>query len=262
MIPRPGLDQVKAAVGTVSGRFSALLRQSDDPARIAIGHWTVGDVGAHVAHTMELYVSGAGGTGFPQESIAAVDAYNAAYLRMDHERDLKTLAVKLEHETSKFIAALGDEDRVVPWLGGAPVPLTTLGGVLLSEMLVHGYDVARAGHLRWDIDGAHAALSTEGLLPVLALSVDPELAAGARVTYEIRLRGGTRFALKFDDGRLEVMGAGEARPDCIISADPAVFMLVAYGRVGQWAPVLSGKVMAWGRKPWSAFNLPKLLNAP
>lgn len=245
MIPRPGLSPMKSSVRSVSDRFSSLLRRSGDPGRIAIGHWTVGDVAAHVAHSMELYVAGAAGGGFPQESIAAVDTYNATYLRMDRERDLKALAVKLEHQTAEFLGVMGDEDRIVPWLGGAPMPLTTLAAVMLSELLVHGYDIARAGHVRWDLDRTDAALSIEGLLPTLPLSVDPEVAAGVHIAFEVRVRGGPRAVLSFEEGALEILRPRERRRDCVISADPGAFMLVAYGRIGQWAPVLSGKIVAW-----------------
>lgn len=254
---------MRAAVQEATSRFAALLRQSHDSGRIAIGHWTVGDVAAHVAHTMELYEPAAEGQGLPQESIAAVDAYNDAYLRFDPERDLKTLAVKLEHHSVRFTAALeGDDDRSVPWLGGVLVPRTTLCAVLLSEMLVHGHDVARAGHLRWDIARDHAALSVQGLLPVLPLSADPEVIAGVEAVFEIRLRGGVNACLVFDDGRVRIERAGEVRPDCVISAEPAPFLLVSYARLGQWAPVLSGKILAWGRRPWLALKLPQLINAP
>ena len=50
--------------------------------------------------------------------------------------------------------------------------------------------------------------------------------------------------------------------DCHISADPVAFLIVAYGRGSQWPPVLGGKITAWGRKPWRAFGLTRLLMNP
>ena len=50
--------------------------------------------------------------------------------------------------------------------------------------------------------------------------------------------------------------------DCHISADPVAFLIVAYGRGSQWPPILRGKITAWGRKPWRAFGLMRLLVNP
>jgi hypothetical protein len=50
--------------------------------------------------------------------------------------------------------------------------------------------------------------------------------------------------------------------DCRISADPVAFLLVAYGRQAQWRPVLLGRMTAWGRRPWRAFALKRLLVNP
>jgi len=50
--------------------------------------------------------------------------------------------------------------------------------------------------------------------------------------------------------------------DCVISAEPATFLLVNYGRTGPWGPAHTGKVVAWGRRPWLALGLPKTFRAP
>ena len=50
--------------------------------------------------------------------------------------------------------------------------------------------------------------------------------------------------------------------DCRISAGPVAFLLVAYGRQAQWQPVLLGRITAWGRRPWRAFALQRLLVNP
>jgi hypothetical protein len=55
---------------------------------------------------------------------------------------------------------------------------------------------------------------------------------------------------------------GPFRPDVVISADPAAFILVVYKRRGQWPAILSGKLAAWGRKPWLAFGFAGLFAQP
>jgi hypothetical protein len=39
-------------------------------------------------------------------------------------------------------------------------------------------------------------------------------------------------------------------------------MLVGYGRISQWGPMGRGKLLAYGRKPWLALKLSKLLRNP
>jgi hypothetical protein len=54
----------------------------------------------------------------------------------------------------------------------------------------------------------------------------------------------------------------DARVDCRISADPAAFLLVGYGRINQWGPVARGKLLAWGRRPWKGFAFATYLRNP
>lgn len=60
--------------------------------------------------------------------------------------------------------------------------------------------------------------------------------------------------------------AGPAGPrervDCEIWADPVAFLLVGYGRLATWRAILSGGVLSWGRRPWTAARLPELFCRP
>jgi hypothetical protein len=46
------------------------------------------------------------------------------------------------------------------------------------------------------------------------------------------------------------------------AADPWSFLLVLYGRSGPLKPALTGRILAWGRRPWLAFTLPTLFRKP
>jgi hypothetical protein len=39
-------------------------------------------------------------------------------------------------------------------------------------------------------------------------------------------------------------------------------LLVFYGRISKWPPVLTGKILAWGRKPWLGLSMTKFLTTP
>ena len=103
-----------------------------------------------------------------------------------------------------------------------------------------------------------------GLAPIFPHYLDEEAARGFRGRFEIRLRGQpeTRVVLAIADGVLEAREPGAERVDCVISADPASFLLVNYGRKRPLGPALTGKIVAWGRKPWLGFKLPQLFRSP
>jgi putative sterol carrier protein len=64
-----------------------------------------------------------------------------------------------------------------------------------------------------------------------------------------------------DRGTAVVTGAG-ARTDCVITAEPVTFLLLGFGRISPWSPILRGKLRAGGRKPWSAMKFATLLSSP
>jgi hypothetical protein len=87
-------------------------------------------------------------------------------------------------------------------------------------------------------------------------------ATGLRATYDIRIRGGDRFDFIFDDGELNIVEPSSRRVDCHISADPVAFLLVVWNRQSQWPAIATGKLMAWGRKPWLGPQLRALMRNP
>jgi putative sterol carrier protein len=103
-----------------------------------------------------------------------------------------------------------------------------------------------------------------GLLPLLPHYVDPEGAAGFTASFDIRLRGdpNARGRFEFDAGRLTVRQGDAGKVDCRVSADPATFVLILYGRSNLLRPVLTGRVFASGRKPWLGLTLPGRFRRP
>ena len=99
------------------------------------------------------------------------------------------------------------------------------------------------------------------MLSVLPLYVDQEKARGVRVTYQVRVKGSPPV-LRFADSELDVTSAQVEPVDCRITADPVDYLLISYGRIGQTGPILRGKLIAWGRKPWLGSKLGTFLHKP
>jgi hypothetical protein len=182
---------IHAALTEVARRIDRLVRSIDDPAAPAIGHWSTVDVAVHLAHVWE---------------------------------NLPALA------DSNLDSPL-TSDASSPWLvQGIAVPRVTLACHILSESLVHGYDIAKALRVRWTIEPAHAALALMGFAfpllvrPDLHALVDQDSARGFDACYEVRVRGA--------------------------------------GRVSQWPVIVTGRLFAWGRRPWLAPRLRQVLRNP
>ncbi len=137
----------------------------------------------------------------------------------------------------------------------------TMAAALLGELVIHGLDIARAVRMPWPVSRPDALHVIAGVMTMVPGYLDRRRAAGLRVSYELRLRGGPRYRIAIDDGEAEVSGPGPAA-DCWISADPAAFLLVGYGRSGQWSQIARGKLIAGGRKPWLGFAFGQLITGP
>jgi hypothetical protein len=146
--------------------------------------------------------------------------------------------------------------------GGGRVRADVALGILLGELVVHGWDVARALRRPWPIDPGHAALVIEGLNPVLPGWVRPGRVRGLTAGFEICLRGQDSHVWAFRDGRLQVNPRDRGRIDVRVSADAAAFLLVCYRREPQWKHIATGRMLAWGRKPWLALTLPSRFHEP
>ena len=257
------MDRVVGAFKASAPEVVAAIRAIDDPKAPAIGTWTTGDVAAHLIDVMEAAQPIARGEGTPFEDSDAVATNNDARLAARAERDPKALAEAADKAFSDYIAILEgiEGDPIIPW-ASLKVPVSAAVSVELAECLVHGYDIAHAEGKPWTIDPARAATSARGISPVVESYVDEEAAAGFTGTFDLRLRGQWALHYVFRNGELTIEEPSDRKVDVHISADPVAFMLVGYGRISQWGPMGTGKLLAWGRKPWLALKFASLLRQP
>jgi uncharacterized protein (TIGR03083 family) len=251
-----------AALQAAAGQVTALLRAlPDGNVPIPRCEWTVAETAIHLVAGTRVYRACARGEGSPVVDLDALPEMNARLFRDFPTRDPPALADLLDAAVAKFVAATerarGDEP--IAWHLGYVLPISAMTALLVGEMLLHGYDVARATRRPWSIAAAHARYALAGLAAVLPLAVDAEAARGVTVAYEIRVRGGPRFVCRFDRGSLAVEPAGAGSVDCRLTVEPVAYLLLAYGRTSPWPAILRGQVRAGGRKPWLAFGFQRLL---
>ena len=253
------VDSLSRALTEAGNHFASMLRRVKDPDRPAIGSWTVGETAAHVAHSPGYFLEVAKGETTPV-ALDDVAGHNAEFLADDPERDPRALADRFEDGELALLTYVRslDGDPVLEIFDGVDVPLSTLLAVELGEVLVHGYDIARASGLHRPMASDQAALTVGGLLPILPHVIEPSRAAGFDARIAFRIRGGIEATLAFEDGVLQIEPADGQSIDCRLSVDPATYLLLTFNRISPTIPTLQGKIVAWGRRPWLAVRLASL----
>jgi hypothetical protein len=263
-----------AAFQRAVARSADLWRGVDRPdAPVPRLSWTAAETAAHVVGDLREYTTTLGnrtvdqpeqfgtGTESPSRRSAIV---NANHLAVVKERNLRRLADMLEAAAGEYLVYAADDpgqDAPLATSNGLQIPPSVMTTLLLGEQLLHGLDISRASHQRWTISAADALLVIPGVLAVAPSYVRRSSRSRPPISFELRMRGGSRYHLAVHDGSATVSAAGE-KADCTISADPVEFLLLGYGRIPQWSPIVRGKLWAGGKKPWLATKFGSLLSSP
>jgi uncharacterized protein (TIGR03083 family) len=259
------LDRVLPAIDRASERFTGLVTSAPDPAaRIPGSDWTVREATAHVVTVARRFSDRPEGRGTWVADPRDLGALNDAQIEALGELGMEELAARLREQVAALAAQVRGYGAAPPsftFHGGGEVAADVALGIFLGELVVHGWDVARAIGRPWPIEGDDVELILQGVEPILPGWVDRDAAGGLTATFEVRLRGGRPHLWSFRDGRLEVAPSGR-RPDVRISADPAALLLVFYRRQSQWPHIARGRLLAWGRRPWLAFSLAGRFHTP
>ena len=274
------LERARAALAELTPTVARLVQTSAEVGARAVGEWSVLDVARHVSHVAagELFVARTIGDelseGFPigDDLVAGVAGFNAGNIATDEEKDPSAIAARIEKTVSEFldVMAVVRGDEPVAWLNGMQLPCSCLAAHLVGELVIHGFDLARAEGREFPIRAEDAALGFGFFLDILRYcprsmrSYYVEQSRGARLQacIDLRLRGGRRDFLVFEGGEVHVEESPPRSVDCHVSADPTVAYLAGFGRISTARAVASGRMVAWGRRPWLAFKLPGLIRNP
>jgi hypothetical protein len=262
--------EARGAVAVAGRRLTAMLRSARHPDAPALGEWDVTQVAVHVSHVVDAVSAMTRGGGNLITDIRDLATLTKVMVEGEGRRPLGEIADRIDASVAGFLAAMeaAAEDGSHAWLvQGTAMHLSTLTCHVLNELTVHGLDIARGEGVPWPVDRAAAALIVQGFVfPALHTlgrdMVVQEKAADVEARFEVRLRGDGRAWLHFSRGDFSVEAAAGGPVDCFLSVDPAAFLLVCWGRAGQWPAIARGQLLAWGRKPWLGPRLRAWLRNP
>jgi hypothetical protein len=251
-------DETREALREIAQRFVDLLADVQHPQSEAIGDWSIAQVAAHVREVTVLNSLFALGQAPPEEwrgvfeiarttTMDGVAALNARSLEVVGEPPLHELAAHIDRQVAELLAGTSgsDAEESVSWLGGTKLPLNAVLGHTVSELFVHGHDIATAER-RSDLEHFVGSRTT-ALKPV---------------TCELRLRGAEPMLLVVENDRVTIERRGEQAVDLRVSADPATMWLVMTGRTAPLPRLVTGHLAVWGRRPWRLRRLGQALQAP
>jgi hypothetical protein len=246
--------------------FAAQARDVADPsATVPALEWTAEELTTHVLAGARSYEHMMQGDAIGWRDLEDGPAENRRIMHeLVAEHGLPQLADAIDAVADELAAAWASAsgDETIPWHGGLELRLRDGVALFLSDALVHSRDLARLTRAEWDMRRSEALAIIGAIAVVAPAFVDEQAAQGFRATYGIRLRGGPTYAFRFDDGVLAVDAAAPPKADCRMHADPTAFVLTSYGRVSPTRAALSGKIVAYGRKPWLAFKFGTLVRNP
>ncbi|MEU2512901.1 maleylpyruvate isomerase N-terminal domain-containing protein [Streptomyces syringium] len=272
-------EKTRAALRATVPRLARLLRDAPDlgaPSGVPV--WKVGDVGAHVGAVYLAYCSAfthefqdwesvlPPGDGPFIERITAVNAKAIGLFGAEERRHLGDFVAERGEVFLRATEGLAPHTPVVtPWYGEQmTLTLATATGLVLSESLLHGLDIARGARLPWTIDPEEARLVIgQSLAAMMPLTLDTAKARGVDISFDLAIRGGPRLAVVVRDEKATVTRDAPPRAyDCRISATPTAFLLIAFRRTPLWKAIVRGGIRAGGRKPWLAPRLSDLIASP
>lgn len=250
-LPIPELERSLQLAADQTHAFTGLLRRVQDPTLNAVGEWSIGEVATHVSHIFGMYPGLVAGESSPVVDHRTMSSDWQRMLNEDPERDPRAVADRIEDALARFLDAVGSDNwtKPVSWHGGVQVPVYSLASIFMNESGLHGWDVAHAVDEPWTIDAETARHIIWGHLPFLPAFVNKEVVSGMSANFEVRVRGSVPIYFIVAGGEIEIQQEKVSPIHCHISADPVDYLLVGYGRKGQWGPLLMGKIFAWGRKP-------------
>lgn len=239
-------------------RTAALLRDVDPAIPLIRSEWTCHDVAAHLLsvlgrYTRRDFTDQAGLSDTPAELATS----NRAELRPIAAMTHGDVIDGLEKEFAAYLALDLPLDQRFPFHAGQSIDGAGARSNMLGELLLHGYDVARAADRPWPLDPRDMTLVLNGVMQVGAGWLDPTRARGVDLSVAVTIPGATAQLFRIVDGCCTIRDRTPSdRPDSVIRAPAVPLALMLYHRIGMVVGARRGVLVVGGRRPWRGLRLP------
>jgi uncharacterized protein (TIGR03083 family) len=259
------IEDAAVAVERNAARFTSLLRAGLDPSeRVHGSEWSVAQVATHLATGASAYEEMIAGNQSPYRLLDERAATNQARIDGESERDLRGLAEAIDDSVAKILTGARSlpAGATVPWHQDIEMPVRPFLGAMVGELAFHGQDIARSVAVPWTIARDDAFPVVDFIEVVTPHILDAAKTTGLSATVEVRVRGYGPTTYVFESSGLTVKPGGGHKRDVTMSVDAVAFLQVAYKRSTLTRPILTGKAVAWGRRPWVALQFPAFFQSP
>ncbi|HEY0447735.1 maleylpyruvate isomerase family mycothiol-dependent enzyme [Actinophytocola sp.] len=260
---------VRAALREAGDRFADLVLSVPDPSVLATKDWSVAETAAHVTGIAMNYTAmvseGRRPLPIPEVRqyvpVTTVDTIhtglNRVQLESFPERDPVRLAARLRGAVAEILSITEHTDpaRVVPWLGDSRLPVAGVLAHMVNELLIHGWDVARAVKAPWRMPEDQAALFFELFLVEIGrngyghmLDDDRPVRPG-RIAVEFRSAHTAPVTFVLESG-VATVAEPDVPADVRVWFRPSTMNMVLFHRFTHLQAALRGSLRVWGRRPW------------
>ena len=241
------LDDLERRVEVVA----PLIRACVEPQRTVPGlSWTVGELTSHLAATAHNYARMTRGEDAISDPVSERRAVIDRGINEHVHQTTAQQAAGIESGVTDIIRALrrcsNDERR--PYYG-MDAPVSLIAGMFLSELVVHGVDLARAHQRRIDVpdSAAYASLLASSALTPFVLT---EWGRARTMTLGYAPRGHKRIIVALDRGKVTIGHHPPRRVDAWFGGSAPALLLAAYHRANTLRALRT--LRPRGRRPYLA----------
>ena len=238
-------------VRTAAAEFADQLRSISDPGTSVPNlDWTVAELAAHIIALPDVYRSQ---DELGQSFVVPEDwnAFSSDSRCSITETNLALLADQLEQTVDGWLTELDPDGGGTRILYGQATTGKNITAGILTELLLHGLDLSAITGQKVTLTNDQALAVLPGLFSLVPAFIDAERAKRCVGIFHFGFRNGPDYTYRVDDqGKLTVSDGKPSGAAAHLIADPATFVMLSLGRVSQVKAALTGKVIAYGRKPW------------
>jgi uncharacterized protein (TIGR03083 family) len=212
-----------------------LLQRAAPQTPLLSGSWNVHDTAAHLVTMAGRYLNADRKLASSHQELRDM---NQREIDEFASATMGELVGRLRSRNAKYTAFWSEQplDQPFPYRAGFPLDAATLRSNWITELLIHGRDVALATGEAWSLDDASCLLTLRVLAHVLPWYVRAAGLTDSSVV--VAPDGGEPFTIvvKGGEAAIEEGAAGEDQ----LAGPPAPLALLFYGRIGLPEAVAAG----------------------